>query len=105
MSFKCCLSCYLSLGQDVGSVWTNLCNLSLDNKGYIFFKRDNSIEKELYTLETKGFITTHETNEEIIARMEGLMIDWEFEPAFCINHDEHTEQTNLQDMRGSDADE
>jgi len=98
-SFKCCCYCYQdleSIDGDLANLWTNLCDTCLDNRGFIVFKRKNDIQQELDELEDLGFITSHETDNSLIARVEGLMIDEEFMPAFCINYDDHSELPEVQ---------
>jgi len=91
-TYKCCSFCYedlQSVDPELAMFWLNLCGKSLKNRGFYDFSINTKFKNDLEKLEQYDFVTMHETDTELIARVEGLAIDGEFVPAFCINHEDH----------------
>lgn len=98
-SFKCCAHCIEDLNEispELAEIWINLCDRSLDSRGFLVFYIENDINVELAELEDLGFLVTLETDDSLIARMEGIIIDAEdWLPCFCINYEEHSELPDM----------
>ena len=91
-SFKCCQLCYEdveSIDAELAQFWLKLCGMSLKNRGFYDFSLKTKFNEELNSLELYDFVTLHETDQELIARVNGLTIDCEYMPAFCINLEDH----------------
>ncbi len=93
--YKCCMHCFEDICHeaiDVAHVWPQLCGYAVKNGGLVGFKLKNYFSYELYTLEKLGFIVSHETDKELVVRLEGHLIDAEDEHAFCIDLNCHVYQ-------------
>lgn len=77
---------------DLADFWVSLCDNSMDSAGYVGLDLNNRFQVELGELEDFGYIVTHETDEMLLIRMEGLIFDSEdWLPCFCIDYEGHEE--------------
>ena len=93
--YKCCMYCYEQICHEdieTAHLWPTLCGYAFKSDGYLTLKLDHSLEEELEILEYLGFVTTHETNEEMIVRMEGVFTDAEMDCSFCIDLERHSRE-------------
>jgi len=93
LKYKCCFECYSKIKEksnEIANLWTELCKQTiLRDSDYLGLKKDHKIEWELKQLEKLCFISSHETGEGEIIRIEGHIIDAEDTDAFCINIEKH----------------
>lgn len=93
--YKCCIFCHDCIFEEselAADLWIKLCGLSIPD-GYIAMELTTEFHEDLCLLEKKGFIITHETDEELQIRIEGtLQDDEDADWCFCIDDFSHTKK-------------
>lgn len=88
--FVCCNDCYEILEKihpDAANLWIELCSLQLSNGGIVECQNDLP---ELRKLEILGYITTTETEKNILILTRGQIMSEDGQNFFCSrdgNHD------------------
>lgn len=91
--FLCCEKCFDITARHspaVAIIWMDLCSQHVQTNQPISFSLEESETMEF--LEKNGFISTHDTHESILVRVNGFIKgDWEEEEEdyFCIKPDAH----------------
>lgn len=87
--FVCCTECWEILEKvhpEAANLWTELCSLQLSNGGFFECQEDMP---ELRELEILGYITTTETEKNILIRARGHIMSEDGQHFFCSREGDH----------------
>lgn len=92
LRYKCCIKCYNKINRkdkSTAKLWPELCKYACLENDVLRFRLEHCLDDEFYTLETMGFILSHETEEMLFVRVNGKLMDRDLAYAFCIDIERH----------------